>query len=245
VVFCDADPELAATVAQTLQQENLELCVVHSAKRLLERLTQGDVDVVVTDVLLPDMTAPDLLDAFEAIEDHSFKLVVHSYEDRDLALGDRKIDIFLRRPASREELVQAVRFAMQRKRSPSGLSLLLVRGDEGDLEPLRQVLSGRGHACLAAVGLGAAAEMIRDYRVDLVVVDSRVLGLGWVKLKSLGWTETSNLRVAVLSHEMQKVEKRLSETYGVTVVPYTPGAEEAAANAVFAAGEVQGAEPQI
>ncbi len=245
VVFCDADPELAAVVAQTLRLAGFDVQVVHSAGRLLERLSQGAIDVVVTDVLLPDMTAPDLLDALAGFDRHAFQLVLHSYEDPDLPMSEEVSSIFLRRPASKEELIQTVNLALQKKRAPGGITILMVGGDDGDSEPLRQVLSGRGHACVVVLGMGAAANWLSNHRADLVLVDKRALGLGWANLSLLEHSrDAKDFRLVVLCDAVCRTDRRLADMHGASVVVCTPGAESAAAEAILAPAPLPVAEPQ-
>ncbi len=242
VVFCDADPGLAAMVSQTLRQENYEVHVVHSGARLLEQLAQGDTDVVVTDVLMPDLTAIDLLDALEGLSERSFKLIVHSYEDADPSWRKQGVDIFMRRPASKTELVQAVRVAMHKKRSASGLTILLVSGDGVDLSALEPALAEHGHVCVTTQGVGAAIGMLRGYRIDRMVVAEDVLAMSWSNLKLLE-QEAEGMRVTVLCENIRKTERRMAEVLGVDVLGYRPGAEAEVAASLLVYQKARETEP--
>jgi hypothetical protein len=189
----------------------------------------------VTDVLLPDMTAPDLLDALEEIKRQSFRLVLHTHDDHKLPIRRQWVDILLPRPASKQELVQATRAALQMKRSRTGQVILLVGGDDSELGPLDLVLSAGGHVCLTARGLGAAAQMIRGYGANLVAIDSRVLGMGWANLQLLQELGDLQFRLVILCPQMGEVERRLTQTHGIAAVLYTSGSAQTAAQELLAA----------
>ena len=82
VLVCDSDPELAATIAQTVRTEGFEVRIAHSGRRLLQQLDDGDVDVLVTDVVLPDMDATELLDGLNCLAERSFRTIVHTCDRR-------------------------------------------------------------------------------------------------------------------------------------------------------------------
>jgi CheY-like chemotaxis protein/two-component sensor histidine kinase len=109
VVVCDADPELAARIARALDREEFDVRVAHSGARLLEHVATGDVDVVVTDVLLPDVAAASLLAALNDGPARSFGLIIHSYADEGAGLTSPHADAFVPRPATGAELAQAVK----------------------------------------------------------------------------------------------------------------------------------------
>lgn len=226
VLVCDADPELAATIAQTLRHENYDARVVHSGCRLLSLLGQGDVDVVITDVLLPDINATDLLDALKRTKDHPFRLIIHSYagDGREL-IQTYGADIFLRRPVSKEELVMAVETAMK-KRDTVGLSVMLVESNDVDTVDLQNRLSDAGHVPLLAPSIDRAAALMHDYATDVVLVPSSALGHEWEELGELGPTDREHTRILVLCDGARRKDRALSDTHGVQLVNLRNGLDE-------------------
>ncbi len=236
VLVCDADPELAAMIAQTLRAQRFDVRTAHSGCRLLSQLAQGDTDVVVTDVLLPDMSAHELLDGLAAIADRRFRLVVHSFADDGPELRRRGVDVFLARPASRQDLIQAVRVAMRMRAGGSAGNFVLVRNEKADLRAINKLLAERGHIPITAESLDAAAGLIRDYPVDAVVIAETMLGEDWDGLARLGIAADGGIPVLVLCRAIRKAERRLAEERGVQVVEYgeKPGDEEAVVAAMLA-----------
>jgi len=226
VLVCDADPELAAAIAQVLRGHNFEARVVHSAKRLLEQLNEGNMDIVMTDLLLPDISAAeDLLEALDKIDNRSFQLVIHSYEGDAQKLRRWGVDAFLRRPASPEEIVLAVRAVLHRRLGGNKI-VLLVQSGGVDLDGIERLLTDNGHLTVAAQDLTAAKLLSQDHPVDFVIVHSEDLAVGWAKLKVMGIDSESGVRVIDLCENMRKEEKRLAAKHGVSALPYRCGCEE-------------------
>lgn len=223
VVFCDADPELAAAAAQVLRAQGYQVCVLHSAKRLLEYLSQNDVDIVITDLLLPDMISLDLLDALEDLRDRNFKLIGHSYGDLDGASRTHHLDAMLSRPVSRPELVETVEVVMAQRRSTTGRTLVFVAGGL-DLEPLRAAAAARGHACLTASDVVAAGELSRRYAIDFILVPHDILLPGWGNLRLM--EPHSRTRIMVVSANLSQAERRLAQTHEVDLRAYNADDDE-------------------
>jgi signal transduction histidine kinase/DNA-binding response OmpR family regulator len=226
VVVCDADPELAALIAQTLRAESCDVRIVHTGQQLQQQLEYGGVDVVVTDVMLPDMDASELLDALNSVTNRSFRTIIHSYGGDAQKLKRRGVDIFLKRPVSKADLIRAIRVAMQ-KRSAAGLSVVLVESGNLDTGRLRSLLVDAGHMTMMAENLKEAATLVRDYGGDVVVVSNRSLTSAWDDLEDLGLEATDQVGVMVLCDSLRRRERQLEAEHGVTAVAYLPGQEEA------------------
>lgn len=191
---------------------------------MLAHLSRGDVDVVVTDVLLPDMHATELLDAINEISPRTFRLIVHSYAGDGPDMRRRGVDIVLARPATEEELRQATRLAMQ-GHSAGGLGIVLVRAPSMDMRRFKQMIADAGHTPIVAESLAKAAEVIRDYPVHVVLVSKDSLQNNWSNLQKLDVRHETNVRVMVLLDKIRRRERHLATAYGVMVQPYLPGDE--------------------
>jgi hypothetical protein len=135
------------------------------------------------------------------------------------------VDVFLQRPASSEEVLLAVRVALC-KRSVDKKVALLVKTNIADLSSIERVLLENGHMTVDVDDMAALAVLARDYPIDLLVVHSDDLAIGWAKLKQLGVDGENRMRVVVLCESVGKDERRLAANHGVTVLPCQPGCEE-------------------
>lgn len=234
VLVCDPDPELAASMARTLNWYNYEVRVCHSGRRLLALLAHGDLDVVITDILLPDMNASEVLNAITMSSKRRFRVIIHSFTGDSTEFSRHGVDVFLRRPVSGEELIQAVEVALQRKR-PDGITVLLIDAGDIDLAPFGSLLTDAGHIPLVVDNLQAAGERVRDYSVDAVMVPCSVLSDDWSVLD--GWRASARgpLDFFVLGKSLSRRDRRLAEEFGATILVYRPDQKEQIMHAVAAA----------
>jgi len=235
VLICDPDPELAALLAQTLRWADFDARVCHSGGRLLSLLQNGDIDVVVIEVLLPDMDAQDVLAALNSFTGRKFRVIVHSYADGHSGYSWDDVDMFLQRPVSKENLVQAVREVVQRFRGTSKQIVLVSDGNGHYLELLTQ-LAQAGHATDQVDSLSVAAERVRRGTVDAVLIAESALAKGWQSFIGLFPNLTKCPNVFVLCESIRKQERCLADQYRVTPLLYRPGLEDGVIVAVTGAG---------
>ncbi|MFH0982439.1 MAG: HAMP domain-containing sensor histidine kinase, partial [Planctomycetota bacterium] len=226
VVVCDASSELAAMMAQTLRGHHYNVRLAHSGCRLLAQLASGNVDVVVTDVLLPDMHAAQLLDALNDSRPGAFRLVVHSHVGRGMDLRRRGVDVFLKRPASREELLQAVQVAMRRG-SADLRTFVVVEGAGFDARRLGKALARSGHLPILVPTLEAAGEEVAQQLVDAVVVGDKTLAVDSASAADLARTAAENrVPVVVVGRAARRRLRRLTGAYGWRLLECRPGGEQ-------------------
>ncbi|NLX06023.1 MAG: response regulator [Phycisphaerae bacterium] len=225
VLVCDADPELAAMIAQSLQTERYEVRLAYSGKRLLAQAEEGQIDVVITDVLLPDMDSSELLAHLVALPHRTFRLIVHSYACDTRQLKRQGVDAFLERPTSRKELLQAVTVAMQ-KRVQTGLTVLLVGRQ---LRPLAPALSRAGHLPIIAEDFETASRLVCDYSLNAALIAEGELDEQWERLREIGIRADDPIRLMIVCENLQKRQKLLAEEYGLQTVILEPGKESVVA----------------
>ena len=206
--------------------------VAHSGGRLLSHVGSHDIDVVVTDILLLDMNASDLLDSLNTVIDRTFRSIVRSYEADAVELRRRGVDVSLPRPVSRNELLRAVHVAME-KRSSAGLNVLLV--DSGDIDGprLERLMTDAGHITMIVDDTKEAAAIVRTYASDVVIVSANSLSSTWHELKGFGGESLRATRVVVLCGAVRKREKRFEEMYNVQTLVYRIGYEEDVVDALL------------
>jgi DNA-binding response OmpR family regulator len=232
VLLCDPDPELAEKIRLVLRRANYDVHVAHSGLRLLSLVGQRQPNVVVTDILLPDINGPDLLQALNTVSARSFSLVVHSYAGEGHDLRRRGVDVFLARPANADDLVQAVRIASQRRRNAGRLALLVCPNPID--RRLRPALVDAGHTPIVVPTIEKAMERLGSYSVDIVIIARDVLGEGWDDLSQLTDSAQPQTRFILLSEKIRKADRKQAEVYGVELVQYSPGQEEDVLAAILA-----------
>jgi DNA-binding response OmpR family regulator len=225
VVVCDTDPELANRMAHKLRRQHYDVRTAYSGCRLLAQIVETPPDVVVTDVLLPDMNSADVLASLRDLRArHDFKLVVHTYVGEGLEMRRHGADVVLSRPAQMQELEQAVDVAIKKKR-PSGLAVLLFCGARVDGTRLCRLLTDSGHIALTTETKEEAAQLARNYPIDVVVLAEESLDSEWSAAAEILGDGQRHPRVVVLVRRIGRSQRRIAAERGAAVLVYERGGE--------------------
>lgn len=224
VVVCDSDPELAAMVSLVLRREGLDVRTAHSANRLMEHVDHGDVDLVIADVLLPDAGGTELLARLMDPVRKNYRVIVHSYEGDAKTFGAKGIDVFLRRPVSRDDLLAAVQRALQ-KRSDEGHNIVTVDDGSVNIERLHEYFIWRGHTPMLAESVQQAGQFVDEYAIDCVILPEAVLDPEWSALGQAPFSANPTTKVIVVCKSFGRHHRELAGATGATVVTVRPGCE--------------------
>jgi DNA-binding response OmpR family regulator len=119
VLVVDDDAPLAAIVALALAKEGIDVRTEHSAAACLSALDDPGLDLVLLDVVLPDMSGWEVLRRIRERSDVPVMLVTGRDSDVDKARGlDLGADDYLTKPFSFIELEARVRALLRRARTP-------------------------------------------------------------------------------------------------------------------------------
>lgn len=235
VVVCDSDPELVAMVSMVLRRHGLEVRTAHSANRLMTHLDHGDVDLVITDVLLPDASGAELLERLMGVTRKNYRVIIHSYDGDADTLGAKGIDVFLRRPVSQDNLIAAVHQALV-KRADEGHNIVTLQDDVIDMERLHSLFVARGHTPMLAEGLSEAAQLVHEYAIDCVILPETALDHEWSELGSPPFCMNPHTRVVVVCEFVGQPQRELAGATGAVVVTFQPGQELTLVETAVASG---------
>jgi len=154
VLLADDDPGVLDVVAFTLRREGFEVDEETDGARALEAARSHDYDVVILDVMLPQLSGTDVCRALRAESDVPILMLTARDSERDRVQGlDVGADDYVTKPFSSAELVSRVRAILRRReldranggaavRRLGSLHLDLVRQEVTvDGEPVRLTLS--------------------------------------------------------------------------------------------------------
>lgn len=223
VLVCDSDSDLLATMEQALHAEGFEVRGTYCGQRLLQLLKSEDADVVVTDVALPDIGGEELLDALSRVPNRDFRTIIHSYEGDDQMFQRRGVDMFLRRPVSREQLVQAVK-TVSRRRTTVGLTVILVQSPQVDCQRLTALLTDSGHLPMLAESYDEAAQLAKDYGGHIILVADE--SLGGRSSESFDAHAEDRPDLIVLSDALGEGEHHFDDEFQALIVGYRTGEEQ-------------------
>ncbi len=117
LLVADDDPAVRQSLEKTLTREGYTVILAPDGQAALDRLRQGDVDLLLSDLKMPGMTGLELLkQAREAAPDVDVILLTAfgTVEEAVRAMKDGAID-FLTKPLQRAQLVRVIRQALERR----------------------------------------------------------------------------------------------------------------------------------
>jgi two-component system response regulator RegX3 len=150
VLVVDDDPGVLDVVAFTLRREGFDVDEETDGARALEAARTRAYDLVILDVMLPQLSGTDVCRALRAESDVPIVMLTARDAERDRVLGlDVGADDYVTKPFSSAELVSRVRAILRRReldrpaiRRLGGLHLDLVRHEVTvDGDPVRLTLS--------------------------------------------------------------------------------------------------------
>ena len=117
LLVADDDPAVRQSLERTLTREGYSVVLAPDGQAALDRLRQGGIDLLLSDLKMPGLTGLELLkQAREAAPDVDVILLTAfgTVEEAVRAMKDGAID-FLTKPLQRAQLVRVIRQALERR----------------------------------------------------------------------------------------------------------------------------------
>ena len=151
ILVVDDDPGVLDVVAFTLRREGFDVDEERDGARALEAARAREYDIVILDVMLPQISGTAVCEALRAESDVPIVMLTARDAERDRVLGlELGADDYVTKPFSIAELLSRVRAILRRReldrangvRQLGGLHLDLVRHEVAvDGKPVRLTLS--------------------------------------------------------------------------------------------------------
>jgi len=151
VLLVDDDPGVLDVVAFTLRREGFDVDEERDGAKALDAARARDYDIVILDVMLPQLSGTEVCRALRAESDVPIVMLTARDAERDRVLGlDVGADDYVTKPFSSAELLSRVRAILRRReldrasavRTLGGLRLDLGRHEVTvDGDPVRLTLS--------------------------------------------------------------------------------------------------------
>jgi DNA-binding NtrC family response regulator len=109
----DDEKEFLDTLAKRLRRRKMDVLCSDGGRKALEIINEQDIDVVILDIRMPDMSGLDTLKAIKKAKSSVEVIMLTGVDDAELAIEAVENGAFdhLVKPADTDELVDLIEFA--------------------------------------------------------------------------------------------------------------------------------------
>jgi two-component system cell cycle sensor histidine kinase/response regulator CckA len=117
ILIVDDDPRMCDSLKVLLGRDGYQIHTTHNGQEALEALAKNDFDLVLLDLVLPDIVGAEIMDHIDAQAPETCVIVMTGYTSLDSAIESLKKGAFdyVRKPFEHEELARAVKNALDQK----------------------------------------------------------------------------------------------------------------------------------
>jgi two-component system response regulator RegX3 len=140
ILIVEDEPALADSVRYVLEMEGFEVALAENGRVGLEEARQGQVNLVLLDLMLPEISGLDVCRHIRAVSDVPIIVLTAKDSEADKVAGlELGADDYITKPFSMRELVSRVRAALRRydmaeSRALNGGEVLRAGGVEMDID---------------------------------------------------------------------------------------------------------------
>lgn len=115
ILLGDDDEELTDLLSEYLSAYNLNIEAVHDGKAVLQRVARGGIDLVVLDIMMPELNGIEVLKQLPTIADVPVIMLTAKGDDMDRIIGlELGADDYLPKPCQPRELLARIRAVTKR-----------------------------------------------------------------------------------------------------------------------------------
>ncbi|MEX1669161.1 response regulator [Zhongshania guokunii] len=196
ILFVDDEPRILVAL-KALFRRDYDVLTAGSGEAALEILRDGDVDVVVSDQRMPEMTGVEVLRSAKSLRPRAIRVLLTGYSDLSAilaAINDGEIFRFINKPWSNVDLRQTIAAAVKAssvdhvelaaEEDPTekvyvpgvdDIGTLILDDDEATRNTLQRVL-GRERAVYSAKNLDEGLEVLEKHKIGVIITELTVGG---------------------------------------------------------------------
>ncbi len=207
VLIVDSDEEIGGQLMNQLKNRSPQLFFAADGKSAMEIFTSEDVNILIVDTELNDISGLDILKKCKEKRPHCEVIMTGRARNPENAIQSLRrgaID-YLKKPIRMDELLEALRRA-QKKRSEKGelsheRTILVIDDDEQIARRVKKFLEKEGYRVFIAFNGEDGINLVENYPVDIIVTDIKMDGMNGIEV-------------------LQKAKKLAKDIEGIMVTGY-------------------------
>jgi PAS domain S-box-containing protein len=210
ILVADDDRDIAELIQFNMEQAGYEVTTVGRGVQVLELARRNHPDLIILDILLPDMDGRAVLEALKSDpETADIPVLILSVVADDSSVYDLGASGYLTKPVDEVALLEAVRDAFERHGR-----ILVVEDDPDTIEMMRVALRRVGYTVDVASDGYEALSLARRWQPEVILLDLRLPGMdGYESLSHFKRNpDTQDIPIVVVSAhvaDQTREEKRL------------------------------------
>lgn len=130
ILIIEDEVKIARFVELELKYEGYEVEQCHDGREGLQRALEGNIDLIILDIMLPSMNGIEVLRRFRQHSEVPVIMLTAKDEIMDKVMGlDMGADDYLTKPFAIEELLARIRVALKRKKAVAQAAKVMQIGD--------------------------------------------------------------------------------------------------------------------
>lgn len=231
ILVVDDEPGVREILYELISSLGYRVSVAASGQDALQMLAQDRADLVITDLMMPQMNGWQLLKIIKQRYTYMPVIVLTGYisQEGEEMLTNSQTDGYLVKPVDRAKLRQTLDNFRAQKKPGRAADITILDDDPSTLSALEHAFTRRGYRVATFTEPGDALQHIRDTGPDLLILDLMLQGIDGFEISRIlrDDDQTSRLPILILTAAPSKenVLKAIKlDINGFVAKPFDPKA---------------------
>lgn len=231
ILIVDDEPSVREIVSELIKGLGYRVTVASSGQEALQSLSNERADLLITDLMMPQMNGWQLLKITKQRYPDMPVIVLTGYisEEGEEMLTNSQTDGYLVKPINRAQLEQTLDAFRQRAKPGRTGDITILDDDPTTLSALEHAFTRRHFRVATFTDPGDALEHIRENGTDMLILDLMLQGISGFEVSKIlrEGSKTANLPILVLTAAPSKenVLKAIQlQINGFVAKPFDPKA---------------------
>ncbi len=172
ILILDDDKELAEMLTIPLVEKGYDVITAASGKEGLEKLTENEVDLIILDLKLTDMSGLEFFSKVSTPHGRSKYpiLVMTGRSDLETVFQDIDVEGFIAKPCDLDDFMKAVDRIITARRTRGGVFLIDIE-EKAHTKAIREALERENYRVIVAEGITMLREKLAAFKPDCIVME--------------------------------------------------------------------------